>query len=380
MNIAIIGAGPIGGYAGYLLAKAGHTVTLYENHPQVGCPIQCTGILTADFDEFLKESGLTMSSMDAYLVNVIDTVEVYTPKGQLAVKDKNYIVDRTRFDRFFVNLAVQEGAKLFVNHSFSGKNGLGIVIRDSTGKVDKTIQPDIIIGADGPLSPTAKAFGFYHPERINFYGVQATVEGNFESHTIKTYFGTTVCPGLFAWIVPESATIARVGLATTKNSKHYFDQFMREHKFVAKEIQAGAIPIYHPQQKLQQGNCYLAGDAAGYVKATTLGGLVPGLQQAQILAKCINNDIDNSGNKDKGIGKSYEQELAPVRRKMWLHWQLYKLFQKFSDEDWDRLVKYIENSGVTKVLEQHTRDNPWPIVVKALVKEPRLLGFLRYLW
>ena len=39
MDIAIIGAGPIGCYAGYLLAKNGHTVSIYENHPQIGLPI-----------------------------------------------------------------------------------------------------------------------------------------------------------------------------------------------------------------------------------------------------------------------------------------------------------------------------------------------------
>ncbi len=361
MDIAIIGAGPIGGYAGYLLAKAGHSVTLYENHPGVGCPIQCTGILTADYDTF----GFPL---DSYLVNVIETVEVYTPTGKLTVKDKNYIVDRTSFDRFFVEKAVQEGAKLFVNNSFTGKNGQGIIIRDTVNKEDKVVTPEIIIGTDGPLSPTAKAFNFYHPQRENFYGIQATVEGNFEPHTIKTYFGNDVCPGLFAWIVPESSTRARAGLATTKNSKHYFDQFMREHHFVAKEIQAGAIPIYHPQQQLQSGNCYLAGDAATYVKATTLGGLVPGLQQAQILADCIVK------------GKVYEKEIWSVRRKMWLHLQLHKIFRKCNDKDWGRLIHYIERSGVTKVLEEHTRDNPFPIVLKALLKEPRFLLFLKYLW
>ena len=41
MNIAIIGAGPIGCYAGYLLAKVGNKVQIFENHSQVGLPIQC---------------------------------------------------------------------------------------------------------------------------------------------------------------------------------------------------------------------------------------------------------------------------------------------------------------------------------------------------
>ncbi len=359
MNISIIGAGPIGGYAAYLLAKAGHKVDLYENHAQVGCPIQCTGILTSDFDEF-------NFPMDSYLVNTIDTIEVFTPNQKLAVKQKDYIVDRTKFDSFFVDMAVKAGAPLHLSHSFMRREGKNIIIKDTINKVEKIITSDIVIAADGPLSPTAKAFGFYHPERINFYGIQATVEGNFEPHTIKTYFGTAICPGLFAWVVPESETIARVGLATVKNSKHYFDTFMQEHNFVAKEIQAGAIPIYHPKQKLQQENCYVVGDAAGYVKATTLGGLVPGLQQAKILADCIIN------------GQNYETEIAPVRKKMWLHWKVHKIFDKFKDGDWDCLVSYVKQPKIQKVFEQHTRDNPIPLVLKSLLKEPRFLKFGKY--
>ena len=52
MKIAVIGAGPIGGYAASLFAKAGHQVSIYEEHATVGCPIQCTGLLTSDFDQF----------------------------------------------------------------------------------------------------------------------------------------------------------------------------------------------------------------------------------------------------------------------------------------------------------------------------------------
>ena len=265
-------------------------------------------------------------------------------------------------------MAVKAGAQLFLNHSFTRKEGKNIIIKDTINKVEKIIAPDIVIATDGPLSPTAKAYGFYHPERINFYGIQATVEGTFEPHTIQTYFGKDICPGLFAWVVPESATIARVGLATTKNSKHYFDIFMKEHNFVAKEIQAGAIPIYHPQQKLQHENCYLVGDAAGYVKATTLGGLVPGLQQARILADCIIN------------GKNYTKEVKVVRRKMWLHLQVQKIFHKFTDDDWDLLVSYINQPKIQKIFEQHTRDNPFPLVLKSLLKEPRFLRFGKYGW
>lgn len=360
MNIAVIGAGPVGCYAAYLLAKQGHQVSVYENHAQIGLPIQCTGLLTADFDQF-------QLPLDSFLVNTFRKVEVYSPGQKLEVPQKEYLVCRNKFDNFFGSLAKKEGVTVYLNHSFLRKEGNDLIIKDSVHNQEKRIQPDIVIAADGPLSPTAKAYGLYHPQRENYYGIQATVEGNFDPHSFKTYFGVSVCPDLFAWIVPESKTIARVGLAMRKNSRTYFDKFMTEHGFKVKEMQAGTIPVYHPAQQLQQENCYLLGDAAGFVKATTLGGLVPGLKQAEILADCIAHD------------KNYQQAVKPLARKLKLHLLVRRILDKFSDDDWDRLVSYINKPTVQKVFEKYTRDNPVPLVLMAVLKEPRFLRFGKYI-
>ncbi len=361
MNIMIIGAGPIGCYAGYLLAKTGHNVTIYENHPSIGAPIQCTGILTSDFDEF-------NFPMDSFLVNTIDTIEVFSPNDSLKITQKDYIVCRTKFDNFFADLAKKEGAVIHINHSFQRREDDTLIIKNSTTNKEIRVTPDIIIAADGPLSPTAKAFGFYNKRRKNYYGVQAVVEGNFEPHTIKTYFGKNVCPGLFAWVVPESPTTARVGLAMRSKSKQYFDKFMKEHAFTAKEMQAGTIPVYHPLQRVQLGNCFLVGDASSYVKATTLGGIVPAMKQVQTLVKCINEN------------RNYYLHLTPLRRKLWLHLVIQKILAKFSDKDWDRLIRYVKQPKIQNIFERYTRDNPIPLVTLSLFKEPRFLLFAKYLF
>ena len=359
MNVTIIGAGPIGCYAAYLLAKEGHYVNVYENHAQIGSPIQCTGILTSDFDDF-------DFSLDSFLVNTIDKIEVYSPNKRIEVRQKDYIVCRNKFDNFFGDLAKKEGAKIFLNHAFVKKEGNHLVIKDSINKIEKKIKPDVVIAADGPLSPTAKAYGFYHNERKNYYGVQAVIEGDFDEKTIKTYFGNEVCPGLFAWVTPESSTTARVGLAAMRNSKHYFDKFIEKNNFKIKEMQAGTIPLFHPRQKLQKDNCYLVGDASGYVKATTLGGLVPALRQVEILVDCIKNN------------KNYEKEIKPVRKRMLMHLQVQKVFNKFKDKDWDKLLSYVNQPKIQKIFEKHTRDNPIPLVIKSLIKEPRFMVFGKY--
>lgn len=367
MKIVIIGAGPIGSYAGYLLAKSGHDVELYENHPQVGLPIQCTGILTSDFDEFHLP-------MDNFLVNTIALIEAYSPINEkVVVNQKDYIVCRKRFDNYLANLAIKEGARVLVNHCFLRKEREQdkdiLVIRDTLNKIDKKISADIIIAADGPLSPTAKAFGFFHQSRKNYYGIQAVVEGQFESKVTKTYFGNEICPGFFAWVVPESSTVARIGLYAEKNSSQYFSAFMEKHGFKAKEMQAGTIPIFSPEQKLQNGNCYVIGDASSYVKATTGGGLIPGMKQAEILADCINR------------GKKFDREVrtSGLRRKMWLHLLVGRMMSKFSDDDWNRMFKYFNQQKVRKVLEKYTRDNPIPMLFHIMLREPRFLYFVKFL-
>ncbi|MEM4264021.1 MAG: NAD(P)-binding protein, partial [Candidatus Woesearchaeota archaeon] len=42
--ISIIGAGPVGSFAAYLLAKAGFEVSIFEEHEKIGLPVQCTGL------------------------------------------------------------------------------------------------------------------------------------------------------------------------------------------------------------------------------------------------------------------------------------------------------------------------------------------------
>ncbi len=361
MKILIIGGGPVGCYAGFLLAKKGHYVEIYENHPSVGSPIQCTGILTSSFDQFKLP-------MDNYLVNTIDRIEVNSPNKRVEIKQKDYIVCRTKFDQYLASLAKKEGVKIFTSHSFKRKEGDCLIIYNSKEKKDISIKPDLVIAADGPLSPTAKAYGFYSKLRENFFGVQATVEGKFAGKTIRTFFGNEVCPGLFAWITPESDKIARVGLATKERSKHFFDKFMQDHNFKATAMQAGTIPVYEPSQELVKENCFVIGDAATIVKATTLGGIVPAMQQVEILVK----NLDNV--------KKYKKELKPLLREMRLHRYVHKTMEKFSDNDWDKLVSYVAQPKVQKVFESYTRDNPIPLVTKALLKEPRFLLFGKYLF
>ena len=309
---------------------------------------------------------------------------------------------RTKFDQSFKKRAQAAGATIKTQHSFIRKEGRGLIIKNKTTQNNSDhsnhqnhsnhknhhefkIIPDLVIAADGPLSKTAKAYGFYEKTRKNYYGIQAVVEkqhgpnnnhntaslNHFNKDTFITYFRNDWCPDFFIWDVPENKQQSRVGLASKKPPKKFFQKFIQDNNFEIKQMQAGVIPIYSHKQKMQKDNCYLLGDAAGHVKATTLGGLIPGLRAAKILSQKIQSNTYKVG--------GYHKALNKLRRELLLHKIIRNLMDHFTNNDWDKLLSLVSQKKIQKVFEKYSRDNPIPLTFFSLIKEPRFLYFTRHL-
>ena len=357
MHINIIGAGPIGGQTAYLLAKKGYDVHVYEDHSEVGKPVQCTGLMTISLNELLNP-------MKEFLVNKTKQVKIIAPNGStLALNSTEYIVDRTLFDSYFVKKAIDAGATLHTHHRFLGLKENNILFKNTLKNVTIKTKQEILIGADGANSAVAKVL---NPNRKRKYcmGIQARVRGSFDPESYTVFFDNGLSPGFFAWIVPESSSVARVGL---KGTNAHFDSFLKKQGFTQIEMQAGPIPIYDPQYITEKDGIYLVGDAATQVKATTAGGLIPGLKAAQCLVDALEQE------------KSYEcLWKRKVGRSLWLHLRLRRILDRFSNDDWNRLIGLLNKRSVKDVFERYDREKPWKLL-SVIAKEPRLLQFGRYI-
>ncbi len=362
--VAIIGAGPAGNYIAYLLAKVNYNVTIYEEHLEPGLPIQCTGILTSDLKNHLELS-------DEYIVNRMQKVKVFSPDGTIfETKNDDIIVCRHKFDNYILKKALAAGATIekgtkFISYNKETKEITIQVYREKSVS-NEVRRTDFLIGADGPNSKVSKIINEEilktHPTPM-YYGAQATVKGKFEPNTYHVHLGS-ICPEFFLWVVPENEHHARIGLATKETPNIYFKKAMDKLGYTALDItdrQGGLIPCYNPNIKVQEDNIYLIGDAATIIKSTTGGGIIPHLEAAKILANCI---ITN---------KDFNKELK--RKKLWLHLFLRKFLDQFSDEEYNQLVKMLNNSTANAVMEKYTRDNLLEMLFHLLLENPQFIFF-----
>jgi digeranylgeranylglycerophospholipid reductase len=357
--IATIGAGHSGLYASLLFSKKGENVKIYEQKKEIGVPVHCTGILTSKINEL-------MPLPKQVIKNKIQKIEVHSKNNSVSfnLRSPDIILDRKKFEQYLAEKAESAGAKIFLEKKFIGKEGKNIVIKGLEKNRIEKIRPDYIIGADGPLS---QVYSLINPKikREYYKGIQVRVKGNFEKNTFKVYLGS-LCPNFFAWIVPESEEIARIGLASAGNQNVIFGKFLnliciKKENII--ETQAGLIPLHNPRIKTQKDNIFLLGDAASQIKSTTGGGIIQGI----IAANCLCNSIT------KNISYEYEWRKK-LGKELWLHLKIRKFLDNFSDKDYDVLISMLKKSNIKEVLETESRDSPSRIVSQLLLLQPQLIG------
>ena len=152
-DVIVVGAGPAGCAAAKAAAERGVRTILLEEHPQIGLPQHCCGLLHG------TKSGITdeiLEMMDRRVVVAeVKTRRIFSPKGrmmEIPLEGKGCrIIDRGLFDMQLAAQATDAGAEIRVNTKVTGlltHDGSVIGVATSS-RVMPEVHGKVVIGADG---------------------------------------------------------------------------------------------------------------------------------------------------------------------------------------------------------------------------------------
>lgn len=347
MKIVIVGAGPIGCYTAQLLNKfiPGVDVVNIEEHPQVGKPVHCAGLVSK---RIFQESKITLDT--GCIINVIDGARFFLNSDSFLIhrKDAAVVVDRCKFDA-----DLSKGLKIIFNTRFVGieKEGGSYLIETDKGEY----YADILIGADGANSLLRTVTG--GRENINYFrGAQFRIRSKCKRNIVNVYIRSP----FFAWAIPEDENVMRVGIISD-NPYHDLPDLLRKEDIKGEVLEkfAGVVPLgcCHTQKD----RIFLVGDAACQVKPLTHGGLYYGMRCAEILVDCIlQNRFDD-------YQKKWQERFS---REINIGLKIRQIYTKMSQDNIEKIFAiFKENVAIIEKFgdfENHSK------VISEIIKNPKL--------
>lgn len=368
--VNVIGAGPVGLHCAGLLAKEGFEVTVFEEHSAIGRPVQCAGLISkAGVEELEIELGNSV-------VNEIKGAKIFSQNGEsITVRRPGtmaYVVDRYLFDQMFYKKAKRARVEIRTDNKLIDLRNNSLFMQ-SHGR-GELIKSKVTIGADGSNSVVRHSV---FPELLKkefVHAFQIRTEGKFDKEFVEIHFGE-FAPGFFAWIVPESTRIARIGIGVRlgENAAEALQEFVKKRQLNPKILSKSSalIPISPPVKELVAGSALLVGDAAAQTKATTGGGLIFGLKAGQACADTVGNHL-----KHQQPLSNYSRNLQAVNKELALHWKIYSYIHGMAPRQFDSIIAKAKNAGIEQFLEEHgNMDKPSLFMRKVLFK-PKMWSLL----
>lgn len=354
-DIIVVGAGPAGLIAGSEAAKAGADVLILEEDAVVGKPDHCTGLVSrAGLEKLIAPSP-------SFVLNEIKGARIFAPSGKgyevISDETKAYVIDRTKFDLELARVAERSGAEVLTGEPFP-----------------KEEKSKVLINAEGVKGRTSRFLGFDLPKSIQ--AVQMDVEvDDFEKDMVELHIGRHA-PGFFAWRVPRGDHV-RVGLACyrgvplelLRDMIESDKNFARVKAGKSLGILPGKVVVGGPLRRTVLGNAMAIGDAGGFVKPTTGGGVALGGVIAQIAGRVAAQHVID-GRPLKRFEKEWKRSYGREFRVMKL---AARIFSNMREEELERGIESAHRTGILGTISGYDLDLQGEAVNKIL--ESRLLRF-----
>ena len=343
LRVAVIGGGPAGACAAETLAKGGCETFLIErkmdNCKPCGGAIPLCMVGEFDLPEEIIDRKVTKMKMISPSNRAVDVGQTLNDKAYIGMCRREVMDDFLRKRAKSLGTNLVNG--LFMKLDDPGQGNGPMTIHYNDYEVDakvgepKTMEVDVIIGADGANSRVAKNidageydYAIAFQERIKIPDEKM----EYYKDLAEMYVGDDVSPDFYGWVFPKYDHVAvGTGTVVNKTSIKQYQAAMRkraEEKCAGgKIIRVEAHPIpEHPRPRRVQGRVALVGDAAGYVTKCSGEGIYFAAKSGRMAAEAV---VERSQNGTVEVDENdLRVYLDKWDRKYWATYKVLDILQK----------------------------------------------------
>ena len=337
----MIGAGPAGNHAAYVLAQAGLEVVLLEAQSRIGDRAICSGVVGdeafARFD--LPRQPIISDIRAIQAVSATGKKLEYCTEAPLA-----QVIDKAAFNRALAERAFHAGAWLqlgaWVNTVQVEKHSVTVQYRAAAGAQSVKAQVAIITtGVNGALN---QRLGLARSRQF-LRAVQAemALPPNGHGNDTRVFVGRDVAPGAFGWEIPRQQPLAGGADDHRGQPVPLLCPALRR---IAPNTDLSGLHINRKGiAQAADGPCVAdrvvaAGEAAGHIKTTTGGGIYYGLLSAELAAEAVIRAFRSKDFSARRLSEFERQWRSAFGRELMVGYFARRIASHFTDATIDRFL------------------------------------------
>lgn len=323
-DVLVVGAGPAGCSAARAAVERGLNTVLIDKKGEIDASSSFAGAVGSYLFPFLP-----IKIPGEMLTWKIDELQFHS--HGIVVNRRggpwtSYAIDRSEFDSWLVDSAVEAGAELHLGTELIDLEFINNRVAEARLKTkngEETIKPKVVIAADGVNSTVLEKLGVRRENPIIGSGISYELE-NVDlayPHADQLFFGDFV-PGGYAYIFPLSPNRANVGVGSI--AAEDIEQCLKEFTAlpaVKEQIKnarivnekRGQVPFSHPSDRCRYGNVLFAGDAAAQNIKPLIEGFLPAIICGDIAGATAAGHL-NDGKPLELYEKNIEKKLGLLFR------------------------------------------------------------------
>jgi digeranylgeranylglycerophospholipid reductase len=374
LDVVIVGGGPAGLLTAARCAAAGLDVLVLEEHAEIGAPTHCTGIVSLETAKLAKipddlilkrlaRARLRLPGQEAHDLIWDD------PNGEQIL-----VIDRAAFDRQLADEARAAGASVETEARVTAirTEAAGIEI----GLGYRRVRAHCGVLACGVSYRFQRQLGLGLPAQLA-HTAQVEVDA-VPTELVEVWVGRQIAPGGFSWVVPivrAGRERLKIGLIARADAGGYLQRFLAQPAVQARFIAPPDRPIrrllpLQPICRTWADNVLAVGDAGGFTKPTTGGGIFYSLLTASLAADTLIEAFQAERFDREMLGRYEQRWQAVLGQELRVAGCLRQALNTCTDAELARLLRAFASEEVQAVIRRTARFNWHGGALLNLIRHP----------